>query len=70
MVISGRDDFDWALKISHKHSLHKKCSVIFSPNTRKVSPKELAKWILDANAPVRLGLQLHKIIWGKNSRAV
>ena len=70
MVISGRDDFDWALKFLHKHSLHKKCTVIFSPNTKKVSPKELAKWILDANAPVRLGLQLHKIIWGEDTRGV
>ena len=70
MVISGRDDFDWALQFLYDHTLHKKCSVIFSPNTKKVSPKQLATWILEADAPVRLGLQLHKIIWGEGVRGV
>ena len=70
MVISGKDDFDWALKFTCDNNLHNKCTVIFSPNTKKVSPRELAGWILEANAPVRLGLQLHKIIWGENVRGV
>ena len=70
MVISGRDDFDWALKFLHEYNLHKKCTVIFSPNTKKTSPRELAEWILDKNAPVRLGLQQHKIIWGEETRGV
>ena len=70
MVISGKDDFDWALQFTSDNSLHSKCTVIFSPNIKKVSPRELAGWILEANAPVRLGLQLHKIIWGENVRGV
>jgi 7-carboxy-7-deazaguanine synthase len=28
------------------------------------NPKQLASWILADGIPVRLGLQLHKIIWG------
>ena len=70
MVISGKDDFNWALQFTCDNSLHNRCTVIFSPNTKKVSPGELAGWILEANAPVRLGLQLHKIIWGENVRGV
>ena len=70
MVISGKDDFDWALQFTYDHNLHNKCTVIFSPNTKKVSPRELAEWILEANAPVRLGLQQHKVIWGENARGV
>jgi len=70
MVISGKDDFDWALQFTNDNNMNNKCTVIFSPNTNKVSPKELAGWILESNAPVRLGLQLHKIIWGENVRGV
>lgn len=70
MVLSGREDFLWAIDIIHTYELHKKCPVIFSPNIEKVKPKELAEWILEANAPVRLGLQLHKIIWGVDANGV
>lgn len=70
MVISGKDDFDWAVKYLYDHNVHEKCTVIFSPNTKNVSPKDLAEWILKANAPVRLGLQMHKIIWGGDVRGV
>lgn len=64
MVLSGRDDFEWALEFVRQHTLHEKCTVLFSPNTQNVSPRDLAEWICKENAPVRLGLQLHKIIWG------
>jgi len=70
MVISDRHDFDWAMKFVKTHNLHKQCTVIFSPNSKKLKPELLAEWILESNAPVRLGLQLHKIIWGENARGV
>jgi 7-carboxy-7-deazaguanine synthase len=64
-VIGTREDFDWAIAFINQHSPLKGCTVLFSPVTGKVAPVELAKWIIDANAPVRLQLQLHKIIWGE-----
>ena len=70
MVISDRNDFDWAMKFVYTHNLHKRCTVIFSPNSKKLKPEVLAEWILESNAPVRLGLQLHKILWGENARGV
>ena len=70
MVISSKEDFTWALDFVHEHGLHRKCTVIFSPNTACVPPRDLAGWILDAHAPVRLGLQLHKILWGDAARGV
>jgi 7-carboxy-7-deazaguanine synthase len=63
-VLSSHDDFSWALEHIRRHSLHSKCTIIFSPNLAAISASECASWILDANAPVRLGLQLHKWIWG------
>jgi 7-carboxy-7-deazaguanine synthase len=63
-VVSDKDDFFWALDVVHKENLHEIAAVIFSPNMKLLQPKDLAEWILEENAPVRLGMQLHKIIWG------
>jgi 7-carboxy-7-deazaguanine synthase len=64
-VLSSHDDFTWALEHVRRNSLHSKCSVIFSPNLSAISASECASWILYTNAPVRLGVQLHKFIWGE-----
>ncbi|HCL3239842.1 TPA: 7-carboxy-7-deazaguanine synthase QueE, partial [Pseudomonas aeruginosa] len=37
--------------------------VLFSPSHHQVSARELADWIVADNLPVRLQLQLHKILW-------
>jgi 7-carboxy-7-deazaguanine synthase len=63
-VISDRVDFDWSLGIVRHKELFKIAQVIFSPNMKMLAPSQLAEWILKENAPVRLGIQLHKIIWG------
>jgi 7-carboxy-7-deazaguanine synthase len=67
-VISDSRDFDWSLDFIKSKNLLKRCTVIFSPNTNALKPKELAEWIIQTNVPVRLGLQLHKIIWGNDAR--
>lgn len=63
-VISSRIDFDWALEYVKKYSLNDRSTVIFSPCMGVIDISDLAEWIVDSNAPVRLGVQLHKIIWG------
>ena len=68
MVISSKKDFIWALDFLYTHSLQNKCTVLFSPNTNRLEPKILTQWILEENAPVRLNLQLHTIIWGSKER--
>jgi len=37
--------------------------VLFSPSHGQVVARELAEWILADNLPVRLQLQLHKLLW-------
>jgi 7-carboxy-7-deazaguanine synthase len=64
-VLSDRDDFFWALEVVRRENLHETAAVIFSPNMKLLAPQELAGWILEENAPVRLGVQLHKILWGE-----
>lgn len=63
-VIGSREDFDFALAFIGRHVLQKKAELLFSPVSGSVPPEELARWILESNAPVRLQLQLHKILWG------
>jgi 7-carboxy-7-deazaguanine synthase len=63
-VIGTKKDFDWALAFVDRHTIDKKCTVHFSPVNGTVPPADIAHWIIDRNAPVRLQLQLHKLIWG------
>jgi 7-carboxy-7-deazaguanine synthase len=63
-VLSSREDFDWALEFVNTNQLDKRCTVHFTPNIQNVQPSDIAQWIIDENAPVRMGLQIHKFIWG------
>ncbi len=69
-VVSSREDFDWALAVCKTHDLYRKCHILFSPVFEKVTPRELADWILSAQARVTLQIQLHKQIWGPGERGV
>jgi len=63
-VISDRIDFEWSLDIVRKKELGKITAAIFSPNMNALAPHLLAAWLLEADEPIRLGIQLHKVIWG------
>ena len=63
-VVCDRRDFDWALERVDMHGLAERCPVLFSPSWGQVEQGELADWILEARSPVRLQLQLHKVLWG------
>jgi len=62
-VIANRQDFDWALGIIQKYDLLK-YQILFSPVHEKLDKKILAEWILETGLPIRLNIQLHKVIWG------
>jgi 7-carboxy-7-deazaguanine synthase len=38
--------------------------VLFSPSYEQLPAGQLADWILEDHLPVRLQLQLHKVLWG------
>ncbi len=60
-IIKNKEDYNYAKKIIEKYK--PKCDVFFQP-VYKTNPEELAKWILEDNLKVKIGLQIHKIIWG------
>jgi 7-carboxy-7-deazaguanine synthase len=69
-VIASKADFQWAQDVCKEHRLFEKCALLFSPAYGKVSPTDLAKWILAAEVPMTMQLQMHKEIWGPNERGV
>jgi 7-carboxy-7-deazaguanine synthase len=63
-VLCSREDYDWAKGIVAQHELPSRCTVLFSPSHGQVDPTALADWIVADRLPVRMQLQLHKILWG------
>jgi len=64
-VIGNQEDFNFAKKLVafiHRQRLFK-TPIHFAPVFGKLEPEELANWILKEHLPVRLQIQLHKIIW-------
>ena len=64
-VICSRHDYEWARAQVRDRGLDSICAVLFSPAWGLVEPRELAEWILEDRLPVRLQLQLHKLLWGE-----
>ncbi len=63
-VLCHREDFDWACDMLQRYALTERCTVWFSPSYGQIELSDLAQWILDAKIPVRMQVQLHKLIWG------
>lgn len=68
VVISHREDFDWSLRLMEKHALQGRVPLVFTPAHKILDPALLASWILDSKLCIRLGLQLHKIVWPERDR--
>ena len=72
-VLADRADYEYAGGVISRHDLTRRCEVILTAAAGLLGPAELAGWMLaDAELPggVRLGLQLHKIIWPQADRGV
>jgi 7-carboxy-7-deazaguanine synthase len=71
-AIGGRDDYDYAKNILSfidraKGNIK---PPLFSPVYGKMNPELLAQWILADHLDVRMQIQLHKVIWGSETRGV
>jgi 7-carboxy-7-deazaguanine synthase len=70
-VIADRADYDYAKNVLLRHDLTRRCgAVLFSPAHGVLGAGDLAAWVLADRLPVRLQLQLHKVIWGPEVRGV
>lgn len=69
-VVCDRADFDWAVEQVRAHDLTRRCPVLVAAAHGRVEPRDLAGWILESGQPLRLQVQLHKLLWGPESRGV
>jgi 7-carboxy-7-deazaguanine synthase len=69
-VLGDRADFDWSVSLVRDRGLADRCPVLFAPEFGRVEPAELADWILATRLPIRLQIQLHKILWDPRRRGV
>jgi 7-carboxy-7-deazaguanine synthase len=81
-VLLDRADYEWAREVIERHELAGRCrAVLMSPvfeqspgreiaGAAGLPPDELAAWVLADGLPVRLQLQMHKLIWDPQMRGV
>ena len=63
-VICDRRDYEWSRDFIADHGLSGRCEVLFSPSYQRLEASQLAEWILQDVLPVRMQIQLHKLLWG------
>ena len=63
-VICSRADYEWSRELVKRRQLAERSMVLFSPSHEQLPARDLAEWILADTLPVRLQIQLHKILWG------
>jgi 7-carboxy-7-deazaguanine synthase len=66
-VLCDEADYQWAKQVLQEHELAKRCAVLFSPAQGQLAAKDVAEWILRDRLPVRLQVQLHKLLWGNKA---
>ena len=75
-VVRDRRDYEWARDAIRKRGLARRLregtlgALLISPVWDEISWETLAGWILEDRLPVRLQLQLHKLIWGPDVKGV
>jgi 7-carboxy-7-deazaguanine synthase len=70
-VVGDRNDFEWSCDVIRRYDLTSRVAeVLFSSVFSRLSYADLADWILHCGLPVRLQLQLHKLIWPDIQRGV
>ncbi|MEM8943336.1 MAG: 7-carboxy-7-deazaguanine synthase QueE, partial [Pseudomonadota bacterium] len=63
-VICDRADYEWArFKIDEYQLADRVSDVLVSPSYGALEPRTLAEWVLEDSLPVRMQLQLHKLLW-------
>lgn len=70
LVLASREDFEWARDRIREHRLSERCPVLVSPVFGSLDPRELVEWTLAERLPVRVQVQLHKVIWPPEARGV
>jgi 7-carboxy-7-deazaguanine synthase len=75
-VIKDKPDWDWAADVIRGRGLDLRVragtlrALLISPVWNEVDLEAFAGWILESGLPVRMQVQLHKLIWGPDKKGV
>ena len=61
-VICDRSAYEWSRE--QVRTLSADCEVFFSPSWGQLEAADLADWLIEDRLPVRMQVQLHKVLWG------
>ena len=64
LVLADERDYQWAKQILVERRLDEICPILMAPVEGSLPARQLAEWILRDRLPVRMQLQLHKLLWG------
>lgn len=71
IVLADRADYDWAKQIIEEHGLASRVNaVLLSCVWGELAPADLAQWVLADGLPVRVQIQMHKVLWGPDTTGV
>jgi 7-carboxy-7-deazaguanine synthase len=70
-VLADRTDYEWARALIVREQLPARVAeVLLSPVHGQLEPEQLVSWVLEDALCVRVQLQLHKYIWGRDAQGV
>lgn len=70
-VLASRADYEWMRAVLAEHRLAALGpGLLASCVWGSLAPKDLVAWVLEDGLPVRVQLQMHKLIWGAETQGV
>jgi 7-carboxy-7-deazaguanine synthase len=70
-VLADRQDYEWMRAVIRERELAPRVGALLASCVfGSLAPKDLVAWVLEDALPVRVQLQMHKIIWGAETQGV
>jgi 7-carboxy-7-deazaguanine synthase len=70
-VLADQRDYQWARELILRERLSERVAeVLLSPVHGELDPQQLVAWTLEDALRVRVQVQVHKYIWGRDAQGV
>lgn len=69
-VVCDEADYRWAVEAIRSRDLAARAEVLISPVHGQLDARAVVGWMLRDRVPARLNLQIHKYLWGEETRGV
>ncbi len=70
-MLADRADYEWMREVVAERALHARTpNLLASAVFGRLATRDLVAWVLEDRLPVRVQLQLHKLIWPPDATGV